>query len=45
MLILLILVVLLCGGGGYWHSGFQGGGISIVGILVLLLICRLLGLI
>jgi hypothetical protein len=44
MLILIILLILLFGGGGYWHSGFQGGGIGLGTILVILLVAWALGL-
>jgi hypothetical protein len=51
ILVVLIIVLLLVGGGGYyggWHTGFPGvtyglGG-GIVGIILLLVILRLLGL-
>ena len=50
-LILLIILLLFLGGGGYyggWHQGFPGGaegwGGSLVGIILLLVALRLVGL-
>ncbi len=45
MSILLIVIVLLIifGGGGYWHSNFQGAGIGLGGVLLILLVLYLLG--
>ncbi len=44
MILLLLVVILLFGGVGYHWNGFQGGGIGLGGILLVLLVLYLIGM-
>ena len=49
LLLIILLLVIVFGGGGYYAHGLYGpaygGGISIVGIIVILIVLRLVGVI
>ena len=49
LLLIILLLVIVFGGGGYYAHGlygpYYGGGIGIVGIIIILIVLRLVGVI
>ena len=43
IILLIIIVLLVAGGGGWYHSGWNGSGISLGTVLLVLLVLWLIG--